>query len=89
MEIIINIPEEIYKASQIIDVTYDDVIQIPLECISKGTPLPDPHGRIIDESQISSCEWCDEYMMTNAKTIIPKSRKIFLVSRVGKEDKNG
>lgn len=39
MELVINIPEEIYKASQVIDVKYEDVIQIPLEVIANGTPL--------------------------------------------------
>lgn len=41
MQIVIKIPEEIYKASQIIDVKYEDVIQIPLEVIANGTPLDD------------------------------------------------
>ena len=52
MQIAIDIPEEIYKASQIIDVTYDDVIQIPLECIANGTPLPKGHGRLGDLDKI-------------------------------------
>lgn len=39
IELVIKIPEEIYKASQIIDVKYEDVIQIPLEVIAKGIPL--------------------------------------------------
>lgn len=41
MKILINIPEEIYKASKIIDVQYEDVVQIPLEVIANGTPIPD------------------------------------------------
>lgn len=48
MELVIKIPEEIYKASQIIDVKYEDTIQIPLEVIANGTPLPKGHGRIGD-----------------------------------------
>ena len=39
MKLIIDIPEEIYKASKIIDVQYEDVVQIPLEVIANGTPL--------------------------------------------------
>lgn len=39
MKLIIDIPEEVYKASQIIDVKYEDVIQIPLEVIKNGTPI--------------------------------------------------
>lgn len=41
MQMVINIPEEIYKASKIIDVQYEDVVQIPLEVIANGTPIPD------------------------------------------------
>lgn len=41
MKLIIDIPEEIYKASQIVDVTHEDTIQIPLEVIANGTPIPD------------------------------------------------
>lgn len=39
MKLIIDIPEEIYKASQIVDVKCEDVIQIPLEVIAEGIPL--------------------------------------------------
>lgn len=41
MKLIIDIPEEIYKASQTVDVKYEDTIQIPLEVIANGTPIPD------------------------------------------------
>ena len=56
MQLIIDIPEEVYKASQIIDATYDDVIQIPLECIANGTPFPLPkgHGRLIDADRLKT-----------------------------------
>ena len=41
MKLIIDIPEEIYKASKIIAVQYEDVVQIPLEVIANGTSIPD------------------------------------------------
>lgn len=52
IELVIKIPEEIYKASQIIDVKYEDVIQIPLEVIKNGISLPKGHGRLIDADTI-------------------------------------
>lgn len=55
MKLIIDIPEEIYKASQIIDVKYEDVIQIPLEVIAKGIQLPKGHGRIADMDEAIKC----------------------------------
>lgn len=52
MQIVVDIPEEIYKASQIIDVKHEDVIQIPLEVIKNGTPLPKGHGELKDTKAI-------------------------------------
>ena len=49
IQLIIKIPEEIYKASKIIAVQYEDVVQIPLEVIANGTPIPDnaTNGQVI------------------------------------------
>jgi len=52
MQIVIDIPEEIYKASQILDVKYEDTVQIPLEVIANGTPLPKGHGDLIDRKEL-------------------------------------
>lgn len=54
MQIVIDIPEEVYKASAIIDVKYEDVIQIPLEVIKNGTLLPKGHGKIGDLDAVMS-----------------------------------
>ena len=48
MQIIIDIPEEIYKASQILDVKYEDTVQIPLEVIANGSSLDKIRADIID-----------------------------------------
>ena len=47
MKLMIDIPEEIYKASRIVDVQYEDVVQIPLEVIANGTPINNVLGEII------------------------------------------
>jgi len=60
MEIVIKIPEEIYEASQILDVKHEDVIQIPLEVIANSTPLPKGHGRLIDENELIDEIVCEE-----------------------------
>ena len=39
MQIVINIPKEIYDESQHINDKYEEVIQMPLEVIKNGTPL--------------------------------------------------
>ena len=54
MQIVIDIPTEIYEASQILDVKYEDTVQIPLEVIANGTPLPEGHGKLKDVDKI---EW--------------------------------
>lgn len=38
MKIVIDIPERVYKASQLLEVKHEDTIQIPLEVIANGTP---------------------------------------------------
>lgn len=53
IELVVKLPEEIYKASQIIDVKHEDVIQIPLEVITNGTPLPKAHGELVDRDAIN------------------------------------
>lgn len=72
MQIVIEIPDEIYKGTMQIKesrgISSEDVIQIPLECISNGTVLPEHHGRLIDVDAleeaytyecISECERCE------------------------------
>lgn len=49
IEMIVKIPENVYNTSRIIDIKYEDVIQIPLEVIANGKPLPKGHGRLIIE----------------------------------------
>ena len=46
MKLIIDIPEELYKAVSIIDVKYEDTVQIPLEVIANGIPLEDIKAEI-------------------------------------------
>ena len=77
IELVIKIPEGIYKASQIIDVKYEDVIQIPLEVIAHSIPLPKGHGRIIDENKISSFRWdkLDNHAVVTAPTIIEADKE--------------
>lgn len=52
MKLIIDIPENVYKASQIIGVKYEDTIQIPLEVIANGTP-PDKIRAEIEETYMN------------------------------------
>lgn len=53
IKLVIKIPEEIYKSSQMLDVKHEDVIQIPLEVITNGTPLtPDMLVDLLMEERI-------------------------------------
>lgn len=38
VKIVIEIPERVYIASQLLKVKHEDTIQLPLETIAKGTP---------------------------------------------------
>ena len=78
IELVIKVPEEIYTASQIIDVKYEDVIQIPLEVITNGTPLPKGHGDLKDMDDIyevlegwnDDTGWIVDAIDNQAQTII-------------------
>lgn len=49
VKVIIEIPKEVYRASRIIDVKFEDVIQIPLEVLANGTPLDSVKAEIADQ----------------------------------------
>ena len=52
MQIVIDISEELYKASQMFDARYEYTAQIPFTVIRNGIPLPKGHGRLIDVDAI-------------------------------------
>lgn len=81
MQIVIDIPEEIYKASQIIDAKYEDVIQIPLEVIKNSTPLPKGHGRLIDADLLKNQFpiWVDNFSSHVVNNTISKAPTIIEV----------
>lgn len=59
IELVIKIPEEIYKASKIIDVQYEDVVQMPLEVIANGTPLTESDDCVSREAVIDTLKKCE------------------------------
>lgn len=97
MKLIIDIPEEIYKASQIIDVKYEDVIQIPLEVIASGVPLPKGHGRIGDLDKIikemqdyhDDCAKTSEYTRLGFETAIAVVEDAPTIIKADKEESEG
>lgn len=52
IELVIKIPTAIYEASQILDVKYEDTIQIPLEVIANATPLTESDDCVSREAVI-------------------------------------
>jgi hypothetical protein len=57
MEIVIDIPEIMYGAIKEYGITFlsrDDKKTLR-KSIANGTPLPEHHGRLIDESKITKC----------------------------------
>ena len=89
MKLIIDIPKEIYEASKIIDVQYEDVVQIPLEVIANGIPLSKGHGRIIDERKITKCQPTGLYIIDGnvSKCLITDAPTIIEADKAESEDK--
>lgn len=55
MQIMIDIPEEMYKEYMFVNLGRGNgksIVYNLLKAIKKGTPLPEHHGRLIDEQQI-------------------------------------
>ena len=67
MKLVIDIPDVMYE--QFKDGMWCGNHTIG-HAIEDGIPLPKGHGRIIDESKITACEWDGQQMTTNAPTII-------------------
>ena len=76
MKLIIDIPEEIYKASKIVDVQYEDVIQIPLEVIANGIPLNKIRAEI---------EAIDVTMGIKDYPFIPKAKVLNVIDKYREE----
>lgn len=70
MQILVTIPDEFIQALK--DGSYGAKYSMYAlcGCIMNGTIIPENHGRIIDESKITSCNWDGKRMTTNAPTII-------------------
>ncbi len=61
MKIVIDIPNELYNEYVNIQLhNGKSIVSNLLRAIQNGTPLPDHHGRIIDESQIRHIVWRSE-----------------------------
>lgn len=57
MKIVIDIPEELYTEYVSVQLSRGNgkgIVSKLLKAIKNGTPLPKRHGRIIDESEITS-----------------------------------
>lgn len=73
IELVIKLPKEIYVASRMLNVKPDDVVQIPLEVITNGIPLPKGHGALIDKSELPIDIFYDD--ISEATVIIPSDKE--------------
>lgn len=64
MKIVIDIDEKDYQSIKNGHIPFS-----VLDVLMNGTPLPEHHGRIIDESKIHKCGW--DYIKHHAKTDAP------------------
>lgn len=64
MQIVIDIPDRIYKRQGYLNIIDSDILR---NALKNGTPLPKGHGRLIDEEQIpgdSGWDFSDRLMLT-------------------------
>lgn len=74
MQIVIDIPDRIYKRQGYLNIIDSDILR---NALKNGTPLPKGHGRLIDANNITFSEFFDagDYAQAmrgiyNAPTII-------------------
>lgn len=60
MKIVIDIPEKVYNALTHTEFNANLVVDEMRKAIANGTPFPKNHGRIIDESKITSVYYHEE-----------------------------
>ena len=97
IELVVKIPEEIYKASQITGAKhFISFVQIPLEVIANGTPLPEGHGILIDVKEFikSINDWADsmDSYQANEEVEITKGllqRYAHMIVKADKEQEGG
>ena len=70
MKLVIDIDDEDYKRIKDIPNVFNSLTSRAYSAIRKGTPLPEHHGRIIDESKINKvfC-YTEEAINNNIKCI--------------------
>ena len=64
MQIVIDIPDRIYKRQGYLNIIDSDILR---NALKNGTPLPKGHGRLIDEEQIpgdGGWDFSDRLMLT-------------------------
>lgn len=67
MKIVIDIDEKDYKRIKEISEVFNSLTSRAYKAIRNGTPLPEHHGRIIDESQIKHIECHTEQELCGTK----------------------
>lgn len=80
MEIVIDIPEYAYIQIRNWGVPTDELRRKIYDIIDNGTPLPEHHGRLIDESKITKCympvnQFDVRGIRTDAPTIIEADKE--------------
>lgn len=72
MQIVIDIPDRIYKIVQnrMLNITDAKILE---NALKNGTPLPKGHGRLIDADDITDFE--GHYITTDAPTIVEADKE--------------
>ena len=75
VQVVIDIPQNVYEASKLMYARHDGLIQIPLECIAKGVVLPEHHGRLIDAGEaVEKIRAMQDSLMSGIDTIWDRNK---------------
>ena len=82
MQILINIPEEKYELYKRWKPSERSMLQ---EAVANGTPLPEPHGNLVDENEVIACiDNRIQFLTKNHPQFVRKCGHIDMVGCIGK-----
>lgn len=72
MQIVIDIPDRIYKRQGYLNIIDSDILR---NALKNGTPLPKGHGRLIDINALTFLVKGDDTLLVDAPTILEADKE--------------
>ena len=88
IELVIRIPDEEYQNYLKMRPAYPEGVFCYIKAIQNGTLLPKHHGRIIDESRITSVYYHEETYPSHYRTVIDRTNAPTIIEGSDNDEDN-